>query len=149
MKHYRALDMCSKCKEPRQLRTKSPYWCTECYKTYQQEYRKTYVVDREAKREANRRYNRSEKGKINKKNVKYTRRSRINTGKLTLKQWKDICNQYDHKCVACGKQTTLTIDHIMPLSLGGANTADNIQPLCMPCNNKKGATYVDYRSGGL
>jgi hypothetical protein len=32
----------------------------------------------------------------------------------------------------------ITVDHIIPKSLGGLNHIDNYQPMCFPCNNKKG-----------
>lgn len=32
----------------------------------------------------------------------------------------------------------ITVDHIIPKSLGGKNHIDNYQPMCFPCNNKKG-----------
>jgi hypothetical protein len=32
----------------------------------------------------------------------------------------------------------ITIDHILPKSRGGENHIDNYQPMCFPCNNKKG-----------
>ena len=34
----------------------------------------------------------------------------------------------------------LTFDHVMPKSKGGANTLDNAQTLCYPCNQKKADT---------
>lgn len=30
-------------------------------------------------------------------------------------------------------------DHLVPVSMGGANTADNIRIACAPCNRSKGA----------
>jgi hypothetical protein len=32
----------------------------------------------------------------------------------------------------------LTVDHIIPRSLGGPDEMSNYQPMCFPCNNKKG-----------
>lgn len=44
-----------------------------------------------------------------------------------------------YRCVECGTCEDLTIDHIYPKSLGGADTVDNLQTLCRPCNCRKGA----------
>lgn len=49
------------------------------------------------------------------------------------------------RCLACGTTEALTIDHVVPLDLGGRHAEDNFQTLCRPCNAKKGATAVDYR----
>ena len=43
------------------------------------------------------------------------------------------------RCVACGASFDLQYDHVIPLALGGANTAANLQILCAPCNQTKGA----------
>ena len=37
------------------------------------------------------------------------------------------------------------MDHVVPLKLGGANTVDNVQPLCGSCNCKKHLKIIDYR----
>ena len=44
-----------------------------------------------------------------------------------------------YRCVQCGGIEDLTIDHIYPWILGGADTADNLQTLCRSCNCRKGA----------
>jgi len=44
-----------------------------------------------------------------------------------------------YRCVRCGSVENLTIDHIHPWILGGADTADNLQALCRSCNCRKGA----------
>lgn len=50
------------------------------------------------------------------------------------------------ECLRCGTAIDLTIDHVLPLSLGGTNTLGNYQVLCRPCNSSKGVAIVDYRT---
>jgi 5-methylcytosine-specific restriction endonuclease McrA len=50
-------------------------------------------------------------------------------------------------CPCCGNYTEtgdFSVDHIVPLSLGGTNYISNIQPLCVSCNVKKNARIVNY-----
>lgn len=46
------------------------------------------------------------------------------------------------RCVKCGGNQRLEFDHVIPVSLGGANTARNLQLLCEGCNRSKGAGLV-------
>lgn len=43
-------------------------------------------------------------------------------------------------CAHCGTGDELTLDHVIPVSRGGAeNAVSNWQVLCKPCNGKKAA----------
>jgi len=42
------------------------------------------------------------------------------------------------QCVKCGKTENLTIDHIIPFSVGGKTEEANLETLCRSCNSKKG-----------
>ncbi len=46
------------------------------------------------------------------------------------------------RCAACGATFDLQYDHVIPLALGGASTVDNLQVLCAPCNQEKGAAVA-------
>ncbi len=46
------------------------------------------------------------------------------------------------RCVACGASFDLQYDHVIPLALGGADTVENLQILCAPCNREKGAAIA-------
>lgn len=43
------------------------------------------------------------------------------------------------ECVDCGSRFDIHYDHVIPLALGGSNTVENLQLLCAPCNQQKGA----------
>lgn len=44
------------------------------------------------------------------------------------------------KCSRCESREKIEFDHIVPISLGGSNTARNIELLCERCNRTKGAS---------
>lgn len=67
-------------------------------------------------------------------------------GRITAKEWRDLCSKYDNKCLCCGRSDVkLSLDHVLPISKGGTNTIDNAQPLCISCNSSKRDKHIDYR----
>lgn len=86
------------------------------------------------------------------KSVIYSQRRRAkkleNGGNFTDKEWQDLKQFYDYRCLCCEKtepEIKITVDHIIPVTLGGANSIENIQPLCLICNLSKGTKIIDYR----
>lgn len=47
---------------------------------------------------------------------------------------------FGHRCWMCGAEGT-TVDHVKPLSKGGAHMLCNLRPACRPCNSAKSDTW--------
>jgi len=67
----------------------------------------------------------------------YHRRKKAK-GTYSFQEWNELLKKHNYSCVYCGSTNNISVDHIIPLSKGGTNYIDNIQPLCLPCNLKKG-----------
>lgn len=91
----------------------------------------------ESKQVYHRRY--VEKHKINIAHLKARRYAKEKgaLGSHTLQEWENIKKLHDYKCAYCKEKKTLTKDHIVPISKGGTDFIENIQPLCKNCNSKK------------
>lgn len=82
------------------------------------------------------------------KEYDHARRSR-KKGKFTGREWLSLLEQYGNMCLCCKSiDKKLVPDHIVPLSRGGINVIENIQPLCETCNKKKFTKTTDYRPSG-
>lgn len=68
-----------------------------------------------------------------------------NGGTYTPDEWLALCASAENKCLCCGQERPLTADHIVPVSRGGSNFIENIQPLCKPCNSRKNTRIIDFR----
>lgn len=74
-------------------------------------------------------------------------KKKSNGGQFTAEEWNKLCDQYGNRCVCCGRcDVRLTVDHVIPLKMGGTSNIDNIQPLCQECNSRKNAKHIDYRT---
>jgi 5-methylcytosine-specific restriction endonuclease McrA len=70
------------------------------------------------------------------------------TGSYSQTEWATLKAQFE-RCPRCQREWSeiparasgdvITVDHVIPLSKGGSNSIDNIQPLCYSCNSIKGA----------
>lgn len=96
----------------------------EKYKIYCKEYTK--------------KYNLTEEGKKNNTLRRYKRRMLVNElDNIDYNLLKEKFAKLGNKCIICGNKD-ITIDHIIPVSKGGTNDIDNLQPLCKSCNSSKG-----------
>lgn len=90
----------------------------------------------------------------NKNIFKSKRRARLQhaEGEYSTMQWLDLIAKYD-KCPGCDRYwkdipnikdnvSVITADHSIPLSKGGSNFIENIQPLCYSCNSRKGSKLI-------
>ena len=71
-------------------------------------------------------------------------------GSHTFGEWELLKKQYRYTCPACERkepEIKLTEDHIIPLSKGGSDNIENIQPLCQSCNAKKHTKIIRYGQG--
>jgi len=145
----------------------------EKVKEYNKKYRKTekrkvsvkkYNISEKGKKNRKEWFKKNEKHMTNYRKVYGQRpevkeKSKIQTHKrraiiknlkehFTLSEWETLKAKWDYRCLACGKQAPdikLSPDHIIPLCVGGKNTIDNIQPLCLLCNLRKNKKIIDYR----
>lgn len=133
------------------------YRSTEDYKVRVRSTKKTpeyKAKDHEGKRQRNKKYLSTEKGKAQRVATKQRRRARMSNlpNDFTPAEWQRGLDYFEGKCAVCGSQpdfwTTLAADHWIPLSKGGSSTKMNLVPLCHgkkgrpfgepSCNNSKG-----------
>ena len=69
----------------------------------------------------------------------------VGGGKITDIEWQELLHEADNKCLRCGSQDRLTLDHVQPLAHGGRHEKENAQVLCHSCNCRKGVSHTDYR----
>jgi len=62
--------------------------------------------------------------------------------------WLALVMECSGRCLRCVAPGKPTVDHVIPLDLGGPNTIENVQVLCAACNSEKGREILDYRERG-
>lgn len=78
----------------------------------------------------------------------YKAKRRSGGGSYTVQEWLALKAKYNNTCLWCGRkepEVKLSADHIIPVIKGGSSYIDNIQPLCLSCNSRKGAKIIDFR----
>lgn len=58
---------------------------------------------------------------------------------LTLEDWLGLRKKYP-RCAYCNRplgEGNYSMDHVVPISRGGAHSKDNVLPVCKPCNRAK------------
>ena len=79
------------------------------------------------------------------------RQKQFNTadGTITVEELKNLKLRQNDQCGYCGTilsqlpETNVHLDHIVPLSLGGAHTISNVVFACSACNLSKNNTHPD------
>src|SRR5215210_523590 len=133
--------------------------CKECKKAYQlsRPYDKEYERQRNQKGErkeflaANLKRWRRENPQKMAVELARRRAHKLNAeGDFTVEEFEPLCEKYGNACLRCGdRDALLTPDHVIPLSLGGSNRIENIQPLCLSCNSWKDIKGIGDRSDAV
>jgi 5-methylcytosine-specific restriction endonuclease McrA len=156
--------VCTKCGEPKSLAEfyrmssrpdgRRPN-CKACVNSYAGAYRE---ANREAINERQRRYNSTQDRSVVNEYLRRRyqtnpeprlmssarRRASVKGVQSAHYSRSDIFAAYGHKCAYCDAPAE-HLDHVVPLSRGGADAAHNLLPACAPCNLAKGAkTLADW-----
>lgn len=107
--------------------------------------RARWAEDPERYRVYHARWQRAHPEKVAEANHRRRARLLAAEGSYSAQEWTTLCERYGNRCLACGSED-VTVDHVVPLSLGGSNYIENIQPLCLRCNSAKGTQTIDYRA---
>lgn len=129
---------------PSHYKRKKRHFCsTKCYSLFRKE--KLSIYEQPAykgifqgdKQVYHRRYVKRAPECISHLKARRYARERNAEGSHTLEEWQILKIKFNYKCAICGGKKPLTKDHIVPLSKGGTDHIQNIQPLCRNCNSRK------------
>ena len=73
------------------------------------------------------------------------RANKKNNGKYKVTK-KELTKLYSSNCFYCGKNKSIEIDHVIPLSRGGTHSIGNLVSACRNCNARKNnKTIMEWR----
>lgn len=72
----------------------------------------------------------------------HARRAAVRADAYTIAEWLSVVELFNNSCAYCGSKHNLTMDHVVPIALGGTNTYRNIIPACKSCNSRKNSTEL-------
>lgn len=110
--------------------------------------RKSYIDNKESVSERSKTFYSSRVGYSAWKRARRVERIKDNGGTFTMQELKDLFDLFGNQCINpdCeGTDERLSVDHVIPIARGGQNNIENIQPLCLTCNLRKGTQIIDYR----
>ena len=68
----------------------------------------------------------------------------VNTRRATFESYQHHCARCNQPSGETSEHLKLTIDHIVPKSLGSSNRRENLMLLCGSCNNRKGNNLLKW-----
>jgi 5-methylcytosine-specific restriction endonuclease McrA len=109
------------------------------------DYKKQYLAHKrkhdpayvEWKSQRDKSYRKTPNGKAAMARSKAKRKAMEAESSLTGSQWVAILEMFDRACAYCGATKNITMDHFIPLRLGGKTQSGNIVPACLRCNSSK------------
>jgi 5-methylcytosine-specific restriction endonuclease McrA len=116
--------------------------CKACRSDF---YKKKYENQKEAINRRNNLYAKSNRDVIAVVSANRAAKKHGDSSVLLVKDWREVLALCGEVCLCCGSLDGISLDHIVPLSAGGRNVKENLQPLCMTCNRKKRCKTIDYR----
>ena len=85
-------------------------------------------------------------GELSIRTGQINRPAKIKRPEISKRKRNIVFDAFGRQCLGCKSYDDICIDHVIPLSKGGNNRTDNMQPLCRSCNSSKGVSCKDFRT---